>query len=162
VELVIITLDQFILVLKEQFGMDKLVFILVLILMLVLMDIIGMVLHVFIMDHHGIIILQFVNMDNFGMDIHVLLQTIIYTLQVKIIMFVHQDTTQMDTSVYHHLLKVVQDQMFGMVTVVILALVMMLHLVKVIVKVELFGEDLDVLVINHNVHQDIFGMELLV
>jgi hypothetical protein len=155
-------MDKFILVLKEQFGTDKLVFIQALTLMLVLMDTIGMVSHVFIMDHHGITILQSVNTDNFGMDIHVLLQITIYTLQVFLIVFAHQDITQMDTSVYHHLLKVVQDQMFGMVMVVILVLVMMLHLVKVIVKVEQFGEDLDVLVINHNAHQDMFGMELLV
>jgi hypothetical protein len=77
-------------------------------------------------------------------------------------MSVHQDIIQMAISASHLLLKVAQDQMFGMDMVVILVLVMMLHHVKDIVKVELFGEDLDVLAINHNAQLDMPGMELLV
>lgn len=142
--------------------MDKDVFTLVQTSMLVLMDIIGMVLLVFIMDQLGITIQLFVNMVNFGMDILALLQTIIFMDQVFLIVSVLQVIIQMDTIVSHHLPIPVLDLMFGMDQDAIHVLVMMLHLVKDIAKVELFGEDLAVLDINLHVHLDTSGMELLV
>lgn len=107
-------MELFILAFKELFGMDKDVFTLVQTSMLVLMDIIGMVLLVFIMDQLGITIQLFVNMVNFGMDILALLQTIIFMDQVFLIVSVLQVIIQMDTIVSHHLPIPVLDLMFGM------------------------------------------------
>ena len=86
-------------VFKELFGMDRLVFILVLTSMLVLMDTIGMELPANIMDQAGIIIQPFVSTVNYGMDTLVSAQTTISMDQDSPSAFAHQVITLTDTTV---------------------------------------------------------------
>lgn len=102
-------------VFKELFGMEKLVFILVLTSTLVRTDTIGMELHVNTMDQAGIIIQPFVSTVNYGMDTLVSTQTTIFMDQDSPSASAHQVTTLMDTIVSLLLLLLALDLKLGMV-----------------------------------------------